>query len=74
MELEVIEGAANCISKNRPIMLVEAIKTDPSALQARLESLSYSVFPVGNNFVALHKEDKCMEGVKFSPAQAASAA
>jgi FkbM family methyltransferase len=74
MELEVIEGAANCISKNRPIMLVEALKTDPGALLARLENLGYTVFPVGNNFVAFHKEDKCMEGVKFSPAQAASAA
>ena len=74
MELEVIEGAATCISKYRPIMLVEALKTDPGALQAQLESLGYTVFPVGNNFVALHKEDKCMAGVKFSPAKAASAA
>ena len=74
MELEVIEGAANCISKYRPIMLVEALKTDPGALQARLESLGYTVYPDGFNFIAFHKEDRCMEGVKFSPAKAASAA
>jgi FkbM family methyltransferase len=74
MELEVIEGAANCISKHRPIMLVEALKTDPNALQARLESLGYSVLPDGFNFIALHKEDSCMAGVKFTPAAAASAA
>jgi FkbM family methyltransferase len=74
MELEVIEGAATCISKHRPIMLVEALKTDPAALQARLESLGYTVFPDGYNFIAFHKEDKCMEGVKFSPAKAASVA
>ena len=74
MELEVIEGAANCISKYRPIMLVEALKTDPGALQARLESLGYTVFPDGFNLIAFHKEDKCMAGVKYSPAKAASAA
>jgi FkbM family methyltransferase len=74
MELEVIEGAANCISKYRPILLVEALKTDPGALQARLESLGYAVFPDGFNLIAFHKEDKCMEAVKFSPAKTASAA
>jgi FkbM family methyltransferase len=74
MELEVIEGAVNCIAKNRPIMRVEALKTDPSALRARLESLGYSVLPDGYNFIAFHKEDRCLEGVKYTPAQAASAA
>jgi FkbM family methyltransferase len=74
MELQVIEGAAACISKNRPIMFVEALKTDPSALHARLESLGYSVFLDGYNFIAFHKDDRCLEGVRFTPANAASAA
>lgn len=74
MELEVIEGAASCIGKHRPILHVEALKTEPGALQARLENLGYSVFPDGFNFIAFHKEDRCMEGVKFSPAKPASAA
>jgi FkbM family methyltransferase len=74
MELEVIEGAAKCIGEKRPIMLVEALKTDPHALRARLENFGYSVFPAGANFIALHNEDKCMAGVKFTPAAAASAA
>jgi FkbM family methyltransferase len=74
MELQVIEGAATCISKNRPIMFVEALKSDPHALHARLESLGYSVFADGFNFIAFHKQDKCLEAVQFAPAKAASAA
>ncbi len=71
MELEVLEGAAKCIGENRPIMLVEALKTDPTALRARLEGFGYTVFPAGMNFIAFHKEDKCMEGVKFIDAATA---
>jgi FkbM family methyltransferase len=74
MELEVIEGAAKCIREKRPIMLVEALKTDGNALRARLESFDYVVYPVGLNFIAFHKEDKCMEGVKFRQTEAAPAA
>jgi FkbM family methyltransferase len=73
MELEVIDGAAKCISEKRPIILVEALKTDAKALRARLESLGYSVFPDGFNFLALHKDDRCMEGVTYTPAQAPAA-
>ncbi len=74
MELEVIEGAAKCITAKRPIMLVEALKTDVGALRARLEGFGYAVFPVGMNFIAFHKEDRCMEGVKFTQAAEAPAA
>jgi FkbM family methyltransferase len=74
MELEVIEGAARCISEKRPIMLVEALKTDAAALRARIESFGYVVYPVGLNFIAFHKDDKCMEGVKFQQAEATPAA
>jgi FkbM family methyltransferase len=65
MELEVIDGAAKCISDKHPIMLVEALKTDASALRARLEGFGYSVVPSGLNFIAFHKEDRCLEGVKI---------
>jgi FkbM family methyltransferase len=74
MELQVIEGAAACISKNRPIMFVEALKCDARALHARLESFGYSMFADGYNFIAFHKEDRCLDGIKLSYAKAASAA
>ena len=69
MELDVIEGAAKCITEKRPIMLVEALKSDADALRARLEGFGYTVYPVGINFIAFHKDDQCMEGVKFSSSQ-----
>jgi FkbM family methyltransferase len=69
MELDVIEGAAKCIAEMRPIMFVEALKTDPHALATRLQGLGYTVYPFGINFIAFHKDDKCLEGVRFSQSQ-----
>jgi FkbM family methyltransferase len=69
MELDVIEGAAKCIKEKRPIIFVESLKTDADALRAQLESFGYAVFPMGLNFFAFHRDDKCMADVKFSPAQ-----
>lgn len=69
MELEVLEGAAKCISEYRPIMYVEILKTDAHVLQARLESFGYVVYPAGMNAIAFHKGDTCMAGVKFTPSQ-----
>jgi hypothetical protein len=65
MELEVLEGGAKCISENHPIMLIEALKTDQNALRTRLEGFGYMVIPSGLNFIAIHKEDKCRDGVKI---------
>jgi FkbM family methyltransferase len=72
MELEVIEGAAKCIAEKRPIMFVEALKTDANALRARLEGFGYSVFPAGMNVIAFHRDDPSMAGIKFTPAQGPS--
>jgi FkbM family methyltransferase len=74
MELEVIEGAARTIREKRPIILAESIKTDGDALRALLESFGYVVHSVVMNFLAFHKDDKCMEGVKFRQPEAAPAA
>ena len=74
MELEVLDGAAKCIREKQPIMLVEALKTDPNMLRARLEGLGYSIYPDGMNFVAFHNEDPCLAGVKYTPAQQAAPA
>jgi FkbM family methyltransferase len=73
MELDVLEGAAKCIDEKRPIMLVEYLKSDAEALRARLEGFGYAVYPAGINFIAFHKNDPCMEGVKFSMPQPAAA-
>jgi hypothetical protein len=34
-------------------------------LRTRLEGFGYMVIPSGLNFIAIHKEDKCRDGVKI---------
>jgi FkbM family methyltransferase len=70
MELEVIEGAAKCISEYRPIMFVETLKSDAEVLRAWLAGFGYVVYPAGINVIAFHKDDPCMAGIRFTPAQA----
>ncbi|MGH9417592.1 MAG: FkbM family methyltransferase [Terriglobales bacterium] len=57
MELEVLEGARECIRRCRPMMIVESLKSDQTKLQAWLESAGYAVFAMGANFVAVHQTD-----------------
>jgi FkbM family methyltransferase len=71
MELEALAGAAGCIAANRPIVLVEMLKSNPVQLQAWLEALDYRVFHIGGNFVAVHKADKGLAQIEFVPAVAA---
>ena len=41
MELEVIEGAANIISKSRPILFVEVRKRDVAKYHALMRTIGY---------------------------------
>jgi FkbM family methyltransferase len=65
MELDVLAGATKCIGDKHPVLLVEAAKTDAEVLRAWLENRDYSVFPSGINFVAIHKDDECLEHVRI---------
>ena len=65
MELEVLAGAAKSIGANRPILLVEVLKTDAETLHAWLEKLGYMVIPSGLNYIAIHKEDRCLTNIKI---------
>jgi FkbM family methyltransferase len=67
MELDVLTGAAKCIAERQPVLYVETLKTDQNALRAWLGRAGYSIFPVGMNLLALHKNDKGLENVKFTP-------
>jgi FkbM family methyltransferase len=71
MELDVLAGAAQCIAERRPIVLVEVLKTDANALRAWLENLGYLAYPVGLNFIAIHKDDKCRESITINTPTAA---
>jgi hypothetical protein len=66
-----LAGAAGCIAANRPIVLVEKMKSDAAQLRAWLEALDYSVLEAGGSFLAVHKTDKGLAHIKFEPAAAA---
>ena len=66
MELDALNGGIKCIRDYHPILIVEMIKTDKNQLRERLESLDYSVWASGMNFLALHKGDKCLANIKFA--------
>lgn len=71
MELDVLAGAARSIAERRPIVLVELLKSDANALRAWLENQGYSAYPIGLNFMAIHKDDKCRESITIKPPAAA---
>jgi FkbM family methyltransferase len=68
MELDALAGAAACVSKHRPILLIEMAKSDKSQLRAWLESAGYSVLEAGMNLLALHKADSCLAHVQMASA------
>jgi FkbM family methyltransferase len=63
MELEVLEGAARSIARHRPIMLVEAIKSEPSKLGSWLSGLNYSVFQIPMSLLAVHASDPSLKHI-----------
>ncbi|SEC28943.1 methyltransferase, FkbM family [Rhizobiales bacterium GAS188] len=64
MELEAIEGAAASLARSRPVLIVEAIKTDKARLRLVLENLGYRLFEMGLNLLAIHETDKTLTHVK----------
>ena len=64
MELEAIEGAEASLTRSRPVLIVESIKTDKAKLRAALERHGYRVFEMGLNLLAIHESDKTLTHVK----------
>ena len=74
MEMDVLAGGAKSIAANRPIMLIEVVKSDADALRAWLEKLGYIIIPSGMNILAIHQDDQCRASIKIeTPAEAPAA-
>lgn len=58
MEEEVLAGAANTISKLKPMMLIEHIKSDREALEKFCSANGYNMWYVGMNILAIHTTDR----------------
>jgi FkbM family methyltransferase len=64
MEVEAIEGGAASLARCRPVLLVEAIKSNRARLRSMLENLGYRLFDAGLNLIAVHAEDKTLGHIK----------
>jgi FkbM family methyltransferase len=71
MELEVLHGAAHCIAKHRPIMLIETLKCDKDAVSEWLKNSGYLTTAAGMNFLAIHNGDQALAGLKAAKPAAA---
>jgi FkbM family methyltransferase len=64
MEMEVLAGAAQSISKNKPALLIETIKVDATKLGEWLVVRDYKIFQVGINALAIHASDPVLRHLK----------
>jgi FkbM family methyltransferase len=71
MEMDALAGAVHCIGNLHPILLIETIKSDKSAIAAWLDNLGYTVLDIGINFFAIHADDKCLPHIKMANPAAA---
>jgi FkbM family methyltransferase len=65
MELEALRGGRNVLARHRPIVLVEVIKSDRTALEAFLAELGYRMFLIGINMLAVHAADPTLQQIEL---------
>ncbi|WP_404818077.1 FkbM family methyltransferase [Quatrionicoccus australiensis] len=53
MEEMALAGAVETIERNRPLVLIEWLKSDKQKLAAFFEQRQYEVFVMGGNFLCL---------------------
>ena len=63
MEMEALDGSEKSVSRHRPVILVEAIKSDAAKISAWLTSRGYAIARAGINMLAVHKSDPILPHV-----------
>ena len=58
MELEALQGADQTITRSRPILLVEKIKSNPEQIGQWFADRGYLLREAGINILAVHSDDK----------------
>jgi FkbM family methyltransferase len=74
MELEALEGASQMLEANRPIVLVEHVKSGVERLRALLDERGYRVVDAGVNLLAIHRSDPTMMELQIPEKPARSSA
>jgi len=65
MEVETLEGAKQLLSKHRPFLVIEIIKSDQAKMAALLRSLGYNIYRLGHmDILAVHKSDKALPAIE----------
>ena len=64
MEIAALNGAVDILTRFRPYLVIEHIKTDRQALTALLEGLGYRIWSMGMNTVALPADDPCVDRIR----------
>jgi FkbM family methyltransferase len=61
MELETLEGARELLTRHKPLLIIEIIKSDRNQLASHLAALGYNLYQFGRlDILAVHKADKCL--------------
>lgn len=66
MEIDVLRGAQDTLSRCRPVMVIEHLKSDLPTLTDTLKSMGYLIYnpkPYGLNLLAVHESDRVKERV-----------
>ncbi len=66
MEIEVLEGARALIELQRPVILVEYLKTDRQRLTGMLNDWGYRQFTIGLNVLAVHETDRTVAHISVN--------
>jgi FkbM family methyltransferase len=64
MEIDALAGAAGSLARTRPVLIVEAIKSDKARLGEILAKLGYRLMEMGLNLLGVHESDKTLTHVK----------
>jgi FkbM family methyltransferase len=61
MEIDALEGAMNSITKYKPQLLIEKIKSDEDQIRKIVTKLGYKEISIGVNLLAIHESDPVLE-------------
>ena len=65
MEEDVLAGARDSIAKHKPIIIVEAIKSDSNKIEEILQKAGYNIYPLDINILAIHKNDPMAQNIRL---------
>lgn len=64
MEIDALNGAADAITRLKPICYVELLKSDSTRIHAFFSERGYRAFPVGADCLYVHGSDPCLKHIE----------